>query len=40
MLEVHGAHAVLRTRFASHAEFRDGLIHVPETPGIGYALKD
>lgn len=40
MLEVHGAHAVLRTRFASHAEFHDGLIHVPEAPGIGYALKD
>lgn len=40
MLEVHGAHAALRTRFATHPEFRDGRIHVAATPGLGFTLKD
>lgn len=40
MLEVHGAHAALRTRFATHPEFRDGLLHVPDTPGLGFSLLD
>lgn len=40
MLEVHGAHAALRTRFASHPQFRDGLLHVPATPGLGFSLLD
>ena len=40
MLEVHGAHAALRARFATHAEFRDGKLHVPDAPGLGFSLKD
>lgn len=40
MLEVHGAHAALRTRFATHPEFRDGRLHVPAAPGLGFSLKD
>lgn len=40
MLEVHGAHVALRTRFATEPEFRDGLLHVPATPGLGFSLKD
>lgn len=40
MLEVHGAHAALRSRFATHPEFRDGLLHVPAVPGLGFSLKD
>ena len=40
MLEVHGAHAALRTRFASHPEFSDGLLQVPATPGLGFSLLD
>ena len=40
MLEVHGAHAALRTRFATHPEFRDGQIHVSAAPGLGFSLKD
>lgn len=40
MLEVHGAHAALRTRFATHPEFRDGQIHVATAPGLGFTLKD
>jgi L-alanine-DL-glutamate epimerase-like enolase superfamily enzyme len=40
MLEVHGAHAALRARFAAHPEFRDGCLWVPATPGLGFALKD
>ena len=40
MLEVHGAHAALRTRFATHPEFRDGRIHVSTAPGLGFSLKD
>jgi L-rhamnonate dehydratase len=40
MLEVHGAHAALRTRFATHPDFRDGQLHVPAAPGLGYSLLD
>jgi L-alanine-DL-glutamate epimerase-like enolase superfamily enzyme len=40
MLEVHGAHAALRARFATEPEFRDGLLHVPAMPGLGFSLKD
>ena len=40
MLEVHGAHVALKARFASHAEFRDGKLHVPEVAGLGFSLKD
>jgi L-rhamnonate dehydratase len=40
MLEVHGAHAALRSRFAAHPEFRDGLLQVPATAGLGFALKN
>lgn len=40
MLEVHGAHAALRTRFAAHPEFRDGCLHVPGAAGLGFSLKD
>jgi L-alanine-DL-glutamate epimerase-like enolase superfamily enzyme len=40
MLEVHGAHRALRDRFASEPEFRDGLLHVPATAGLGFSLKD
>ena len=40
MREVHGAHAALRARFATHAEFRDGKLHVPDAPGLGFSLKD
>jgi len=40
MLEVHGAHAALRTRFATHPEFRDGRLHVPTAPGLGFSLLD
>jgi L-alanine-DL-glutamate epimerase-like enolase superfamily enzyme len=40
MLEVHGAHAALRTRFATHPEFRDGQIQVSAAPGLGFTLKD
>lgn len=40
MLEVHGAHAALRTRFATHPEFRDGQLHVAAAPGLGFSLKD
>jgi L-alanine-DL-glutamate epimerase-like enolase superfamily enzyme len=38
MLEVHGAHAALRARFAHHPHYRDGWLHVPEAPGLGFAL--
>jgi L-alanine-DL-glutamate epimerase-like enolase superfamily enzyme len=40
MLEVHGAHAALRERFATEPEFRNGKIHVPVVPGLGFSLKD
>jgi L-rhamnonate dehydratase len=40
MLEVHGAHVALRARFATEPEFRDGLLHVPAMPGLGFSLKD
>jgi L-alanine-DL-glutamate epimerase-like enolase superfamily enzyme len=38
MLEVHGAHAALRERFATHPRFADGSLVVPEAPGLGFAL--
>lgn len=38
MLEVHGAHAALRDRFAEHPRFADGCLHVPDAPGLGFAL--
>jgi L-alanine-DL-glutamate epimerase-like enolase superfamily enzyme len=40
MLEVHGAHVALKARFATHPEFKDGKLHVPEAPGLGFSLKD
>jgi L-alanine-DL-glutamate epimerase-like enolase superfamily enzyme len=39
-LEVHGAHAALRDRFAAHPAFRDGCLHVPDAPGLGFAFRD
>jgi L-alanine-DL-glutamate epimerase-like enolase superfamily enzyme len=38
MLEVHGAHAALRDRFATHPAFARGMLAVPETPGLGFTL--
>jgi L-alanine-DL-glutamate epimerase-like enolase superfamily enzyme len=38
MLEVHGAHAALRERFAAHPRFADGCLHAPDAPGLGFAL--
>jgi len=40
MLEVHGAHAALRERFATHPLFKQGQLHVPDTVGLGFSLKD
>ena len=40
MLEVHGAHVAIKERFATHPEFRDGKLHVPNVPGLGFSLKD
>ena len=40
MLEVHGAHAALRTRFATHPDFREGSLHVADAPGLGFSLRD
>ncbi len=40
MLEVHGAHAALRSRFATHPDFHDGKLHVPDVPGLGFSLLD
>ena len=40
MLEVHGAHVAIKARFATHPEFRDGKLHVPDAPGLGFSLKD
>lgn len=39
MLEVHGAHAALHERYATHPEFKDGKLQVPDTPGLGFSLK-
>lgn len=39
MLEVHGAHVALKTRFATHAEFKSGKLRVPDAPGLGFSLK-
>lgn len=40
MLEVHGAHAAIKARFASHPEFAHGKLIVPGAPGLGFSLKD
>lgn len=40
MLEVHGAHAALRERFATHPAFTGGKLQVPDAPGLGFSLKD
>ncbi len=40
MLEVHGAHAALRARFATHPEFDAGQLHVPSAPGLGFTLHE
>lgn len=40
MLEVHGAHAALRDRFATHPTFARGLLRVPEAPGLGFTFAD
>ena len=40
MLEVHGAHAALRERFATEPSFRDGKLHVPDAAGLGFTLRD
>lgn len=40
MLEVHGAHAALRDRFATHPAFTGGMLRVPEAPGLGFSLAD
>ena len=40
MLEVHGAHVALRERFTAHPEFNGGKLHVPDVPGLGFALQD
>lgn len=40
MLEVHGAHAALRTRFATHPEYLDGVLQTSATPGLGFSLRD
>ena len=40
MLEVHGAHAALRERFATHPAFTGGKLHVPDAPGLGFSFKD
>jgi len=39
MLEVHGAHAALRDRFATEPQFRDGKLHVPAAAGLGFSLR-
>ena len=39
MLEVHGAHVALKSRFATHPEFSDGKLHVADVPGLGFSLK-
>ncbi len=40
ILEVHGAHAALHERYATHPEFKDAKLHVPAAPGLGFSLKD
>ncbi|HEV7266904.1 MAG TPA: mandelate racemase/muconate lactonizing enzyme family protein [Falsiroseomonas sp.] len=40
MLEVHGAHAALRDRFAAHPALSKGRLVVPDAPGLGFALAD
>jgi L-alanine-DL-glutamate epimerase-like enolase superfamily enzyme len=40
MLEVHGAHAALRDRFATHPVFAGGMLRVPDAPGLGFSLAD
>ena len=40
MLEVHGAHAALRARFATHPAFEKGALIVPDVPGIGFSFAD
>jgi L-rhamnonate dehydratase len=40
MLEVHGAHAALHERYATHPEFKSGKLSVPDAPGLGFSLKD
>jgi L-alanine-DL-glutamate epimerase-like enolase superfamily enzyme len=40
MLEVHGAHAALRDRFATHPTFVAGMLRVPDAPGLGFSLAD
>ena len=38
MLEVHGAHAGMRARYASHPHVEKGALAVPETPGLGFSF--
>ena len=38
MLEVHGAHAGMRTRYASHPHVEKGALAVPEKPGLGFSF--
>jgi L-alanine-DL-glutamate epimerase-like enolase superfamily enzyme len=40
MLEVHGAHAALRARFATHPDVVGGVLRVPDAPGLGFSLVD
>jgi L-rhamnonate dehydratase len=40
MLEVHGAHAGMRARYAAHPHFEKGALAVPETPGLGFRFAD
>jgi L-alanine-DL-glutamate epimerase-like enolase superfamily enzyme len=40
MLEVHGAHAALRGRFATHPICAGGRFTVPGAPGLGFSLAD
>jgi L-alanine-DL-glutamate epimerase-like enolase superfamily enzyme len=40
MLEVHGAHAALRDRFAAHPTLSNGRLVVPDAPGLGFTLRD
>jgi L-alanine-DL-glutamate epimerase-like enolase superfamily enzyme len=40
MLEVHGAHAALRARFATHPDVIGGVLRVRDAPGLGFGLVD
>jgi L-alanine-DL-glutamate epimerase-like enolase superfamily enzyme len=40
MLEVHGAHAALRARFATHPEVAGGMLRVPDAPGLGFSFAE